>query len=33
VSLEGLSQPRTGVAIITAPIQKAIDKVKDATKR
>jgi len=33
VTLEGLSQPPTGVSIITAPIQKAIDKVKDATKR
>jgi len=33
VTLEGMSEPRSGVSIITAPIQKAIDKVKDATKR
>lgn len=33
VTLEGMSEPRSGVSVITAPIQKAIDKVKDATKR
>ena len=33
VTLEGMSEPRSGVSIITAPLQKAIDKVKDATKR
>jgi len=33
VSLDGLPQPRSGVSIITAPIEKAIEKVKGATNR
>lgn len=32
VSLNGISEPRSGVSVITAPIQKAFEKVKDATK-
>jgi hypothetical protein len=31
VSMNGLAEPRTGVSVITAPIEKAIEKVKDAT--
>lgn len=33
VSMNGATEPRSGVSIITEPIQKAIEKVKDATKR
>ena len=33
VSLNGISEPRSGVSILTAPIQKAFEKVKGATKR
>jgi len=33
VSMNGLAEPRSGVSIITEPIEKAIEKVKDATKR
>jgi len=33
VSMNGLAEPRSGVSVITAPIEKAIEKVKDATKR
>jgi hypothetical protein len=33
VSLNGVAEPRSGVSVITAPIEKAIEKVKDATKR
>jgi len=33
VSLNGIAEPRSGVSIITAPIQKAFEKVKGATKR
>jgi spore germination protein GerM len=33
VSMNGVAEPRSGVSVITAPIEKAIDKVKDATKR
>jgi len=32
VSLNGISEPRSGVSVITAPIQKAFERVKDATK-
>jgi spore germination protein GerM len=32
VSLNGISEPRSGVSVITAPIQKAFEKVKDAAK-
>jgi hypothetical protein len=33
VSMNGVAEPRSGVSVITAPIEKAIEKVKDATKR
>jgi spore germination protein GerM len=33
VSMNGVAEPRSGVAVITAPIEKAIEKVRDATKR
>jgi Sporulation and spore germination len=33
VSMNGVVEPRSGVAVISAPIEKAIEKVKDATKR
>lgn len=33
VSMNGVVEPRSGVSVITAPIEKAIEKVKDATKR
>jgi len=32
VSLNGISEPRSGVSVITVPIQKAFEKVKDAAK-
>jgi spore germination protein GerM len=33
VSMNGVAEPRSGVSVITTPIEKAIEKVKDATKR
>jgi spore germination protein GerM len=33
VSMNGVAEPRSGVAVISAPIEKAIEKVKGATKR
>jgi spore germination protein GerM len=33
VSMNGVAEPRSGVSMISAPIEKAIEKVKDATKR
>jgi len=33
VSMNGVAEPRSGVSVITAPIGKAIEKVRDATKR
>jgi len=32
VSLNGISEPRSGVSVITVPIQRAFEKVKDAAK-
>jgi len=33
VSLNGVAAPRSGVSVFTAPIEKAIEKVKDATTK